>query len=377
MVSTVLEKQNESSITRRISIASIDYSEIVSPWQVREFLVGQSRINNDLGVIGIALAETFLVRPSQFTRAQIFVLTTIAFALIIALGIFLANRVTNPLLRVVEASSRVAQGDLEVQVDAAGDDEVAVLAHSFNYMVAGMREGSLYRDLFGRTVSPEIRDQLRQGFASGDLRLEGQEAVATVLMSDIRSFTPLSENEAPATVFNWLNEYFGELVPIIAANGGVISRFEGDSVLAFFGLLPRPIPPKESAYRACKAALSMLESLEHLNARRTLRGDPPFLAGIGINTGPVTGGALGSSDRLHYTIIGDTVNTTARLENLTRQFGDDSSVVISQHTLFALRDWRHQFSFEAKGVHTVRGKEEQLLVYQLKPPKESDQGAAR
>jgi adenylate cyclase len=217
----------------------------------------------------------------------------------------------------------------------------------------------------GRTVSPEVREQLRQGFASGDVKLEGQEAFATVLMADIRGFTTLSEAENPTTIMSWLNEYFEELVPIITEHGGIISKFEGDSILAFFGILPQPLSAQESAYQACRTALAMLAAIGHLNERRAKRGEPPLIAGIGVNTGPVTAGALGSADRLHYTIIGDTVNTAARLESLARQFGASSSAVISQHVLFALQERRHEFELEPMGTHNIKGKVEQLIVYHL------------
>jgi adenylate cyclase len=288
-----------------------------------------------------------------------------AILLVVSLGIFLSNRLTRPLLDVVSASEKVAEGDLEVQVNSSGQDEVAILAYSFNQMVSGLKEGYLYRDLLGRTVSPEVRDELRHGFASGDVRLEGQEAIATVMTSNIRAFTTLSENEDPTMVLNWLNEYFDTLVPIVTAHDGVISTFEGDAILVFFGILPRPVSSQQSAYQACQAALGMLDAVEQLNQKRAERGDPSLSVGIGINTGPVTAGALGSSDRLHYTIIGDTVNTTFRLETLTQQLGQQSSAIVSQHTLFALRDRRHDFEMEPLGAHTLRGKVEQLLVYHL------------
>lgn len=370
LISTTLERQNEMSAIRPLTLASINYSELIGPWEVREFLTPQTvRTRSELGIIGVAMAETFLARPGQITRLQIFVLTIIAFLLVIMLGIFLARRITRPLLRVVDVSAQVAQGNLNVQVESKGNDEVAVLAHSFNQMISGLQEGFIYRDLFGRTVSPEVREQLRQSFASGEINLEGQEAEASVLVSDIRGFTTLSETERPTTILDWLNEFFAELIPIITSQGGVISKFDGDAVLAFFGILPRPISAQESAYRACQTALAMLDAVERLNARREQRGDPAFSMGIGINTGPVTAGGLGSVDRLHYTIIGDTVNTTARLESLTRQFGQENVAVISQHTLFALRERRHDFNLESMGAHTVKGKEEQLLVYLLKPTK--------
>jgi adenylate cyclase len=364
-VSTVLAQQDQDSLRRPLSVASITYSELVGPWEVREFSGPQGRNNNDLGLMGVALAETFLARPSQITRLQIFILTATAFLLVIFLGVYVANRITRPLLRVVEASTRVADGDLEVQVEATGNDEVTVLAHSFNQMISGLREGSAYRDLLGRTVSPEVREELRRAFASGEVHLQGQEAVTTVLMSNIHGFTRLAETAEPTTVLTWLNEFFGEMVPLITAHDGVVSQFEGDALMAFFGILPRPLPPQESAHEACQAALDMLAAVEKLNARRIARGEPHFTVGISINTGPVTAGGLGSNDRLHYTIIGDTVNTTARLESLTRQFGEESSALISQHTLFALRERRHEFQLQPLGAHAFRGKVEQVLVYQL------------
>ena len=164
---------------------------------------------------------------------------------------------------------------------------------------------------------------------------------------------------------SWLNEFFEEIVPIVSKYGGIISKFEGDAILAFFGILPRPLWEQESSYRACQTALAMIETVEALNKRRIARNEPPLDMGIGINTGPVTAGALGSTDRMQYTIIGDTVNTTARLESLTRQFGEGNIAVISQHSLFALRDSRHDFDIKSMGVHNVKGKIEQLLVFQL------------
>jgi len=359
LASSVLAGQDEGSLTREVQVASNQYREILGPWEAR---AGQ-----DLGVVGVSLAQHFLVRTTQITRAQVFILVSIAFLLVITVGVFLANQITRPLLRVVRASTEVAQGNLEVKVDSSGNDEVAVLAHSFNYMVAGLQEGSIYRDLLGRTVSPEVREQLRQTFTMGNVRLEGQEVVSTVLITDVRGFTSLSEKVDPATVFNWLNEYFSELVPVITANNGVVNKFDGDAMLAFFGILPRPLNPKESAYFACRAAVEMLEVIERLNIRRVERGEPPLATGIGINTGVVTAGGLGTSDRLHYTIIGDTVNTAQRVENLTRELFNVSAAVISQSTYAALAGRQNEFRVESQGAYVVKGKTERLQVYRLLP----------
>jgi class 3 adenylate cyclase/CheY-like chemotaxis protein len=357
-VANLLTHQDNTSLRRVEAIASVTYSEIIGPWEARN--------GDDLGLIGTLLPQTFLVRTSQVTRLEIFLLVTIVFFLVIATGIYVANRITNPLLRVVEASAKVAYGNLDVQVEAVGNDEVADLARSFNYMVNELREASLYRDLLGRTVSLEIREQLRQTFGPNNLRLEGQAAVATVLMADIRSFTELSENAEPTMIMAWLNEYFGELVPIITSYGGVVNKLDGDAILAFFGVLPRLLPPEESAYLGCRAAVDMLKTIESINQRRLARNDPPFTTGIGLNTGPVAAGGLGNADRLHYTIIGDTVNATQRLEMLTRDF-EESSAVMSENTFSLLGDRRHEFSIQPYGSRVLRGKSSEVAVYRLRP----------
>jgi len=259
----------------------------------------------------------------------------------------------------------VANGNLDVKVESKGNDEVAVLAHSFNSMIAGLQEGSIYRDLLGRTVSPEVREQLRHTFSSGDLRLEGQDAVATVMFADIRDFTSLAEKSDPSTIFEWLNEYFGVLLPSITESSGVVNKLDGDAVLAFFGILPKILDSQTSAFCACQAALQMNQAIVALNERRRDRGDLPFITGIGIHTGEVIAGGLGTHDRIHYTIIGDTVNTTQRIEGLTRELFTDNGVLISQATLDALGDQKERFVLEPIGRHSVKGKEERIMVYRL------------
>jgi adenylate cyclase len=346
------------SAIRDLVVSSSQYTELLAPWEARG--------GEDLGVMGVALAENNLVRPTNLTKIQAFLIVAVALIGVIIVGVLLANQVTKPLSKIVKASTRIARGDLEVKVSSDGNDEVAVVASAFNYMVSGLQEGVIYRDLLGRTVSPEVREAMRKSFASGELRLEGQSTVATVLMSDIRGFTSLSEKAEPTTILTWLNEYFGELVPIITNHGGVVDKFEGDAMLAFFGILPRLLPPEESAFAACQASVDMLAVIDKINQRRALRGEPPLITGIGINTGDLIAGGLGTADRLNYTIIGDTVNTTQRLQTLTGRLGE-SGVVINETTLTALKGRRGDFRFEPMGEQSFPGKLEQLWLYRLMP----------
>jgi adenylate cyclase len=356
-VTQLTNDQDITSVSRDLKVNSVDYTELLGIWEARSGRM-------DLGVLGVSLSQSFLVTTSQVTRVQVFVLSLAAILLIVVIGLVLSNLITRPLIRLVGVSTEVARGNLDVKVDSKGNDEVAVLAHSFNSMIVGLQEGSIYRDLLGRSVSPEVREQLRQTFSSGNLRLEGQEAVATVLVADIRGFTPLAEKSDPATIFNWLNEYFSEVLPIITDNGGVVNKLDGDAVLAFFGILPRILPSEQSAFDACQAANEMIDAIEKLNKKREERGDPPFLTGIGIHTGEVMAGGLGTSDRIHYTIIGDTVNTTQRLEGLTRELFGENGILISEATKLALNGSEY-INVEKMGSHAVKGKMEKLKVYRL------------
>lgn len=354
----IIDRQNQDSYIRSIENAGIDYREILAPWEVRG---GQ-----DIGIIGVSLAESFLIQPSRITQFQIFLIASFGFLLIIATGVFLAGRITSPLRRVVTAASQVSQGRWNVNVEPQGSDELAYLAHAFNYMVSHLREGEIYRDLLGRTITPQVRDQLRSGLASGTLKLEGQNTVATIMITDIRKFTVIAENEKPTKILSWLNQYYGEIVPIINTHDGVTNEFVGDSVMAFFGILPTNLTPTESAYQACKAGVEIIQTVRNMNRERRAQGNPPLVTGIGINTGEVAAGGMGTADRLHYSVIGDSVNVTQRLENLTRELGE-TSAIISQDTFDALEQYRDKFSFVPLGSHVFKGKSEPINVYRLLP----------
>jgi adenylate cyclase len=357
-MTTFLSDPESQTFIRPLVTSNQPYREAIGEWKAR------SQVS--LGLIGVAVPEADLVNTSSETNVQIFITLVLVLVLVVLTGISVANRISKPLLEVVHASEQVSLGNLDVHIHTDGTDEVAVLAHSFNHMVDGLREGSLYRDLLGRTVSPEVRDTLRDTLQAGGLRLEGQDAMATVILADVKDFVTLSEHEDPTTILNWLNELFGRLVPIITSYSGVVNAFSGDALFAFFGILPTPLHIAESAYLACRAGIEMLKDIKLLNDLRHQRGDPLLRMGIGINTGAVTAGGLGAENRLHYTIIGDTVNTTQRIETIAHML-PESAIMISKPTAIAIWDNRSQFKLQTYGEHLVKGKQEALKVYRLFP----------
>lgn len=354
----IFNRQHYESQSRPLSASGIDYREILGPWEVRA--------GHDIGLVGVSLAETFLVSPSKQTQVQIYILATLGLLLIIGVGMLLSRSITRPLKQVITAASEVSQGKWDVAVEPQGRDELAMLAHTFNYMVSNLKEGVIYRDMLGRTITPQVRDQMREGLLSGNLKLEGQNTIATMMITDIRSFTVISESESPTTILDWLNQYYGEIVPIINANDGVTSEFVGDSVMAYFGILPVALDPSESALQTCLAAVDILKSVKAMNRHRREAGIPPLVTGIGINTGEVAAGGIGTAERLHYSIIGDAVNITSRIENLTKEL-HETSAIISQDTYEALGVYRDNFIFSPMGSHMFKGKSEPIMVYRLLP----------
>jgi adenylate cyclase len=193
-----------------------------------------------------------------------------------------------------------------------------------------MRERHAAQALLGRYMEPKIAARL---LASGPRRLAGNIAQdATILFSDIRGFTTLTERLGAQEVVAFLNEHFTAMTEEIVAEGGTIDKFIGDAVMAVFGDPGRPRP--DDAQRAVRAAIGMTRKRRALDEERATRGQPPIKIGVGIDTGPIVMGSIGSARRLSFTVIGDAVNIAARLETLTKSM--DVDILISGTTFSRL-----------------------------------------
>jgi adenylate cyclase len=356
-VAAIVHYGDQSSLVRPITAGSSDYHEVLGVWR--------SSRGDQLGFYGAALTRALLVQIAGNYRLQLALWVVLACLVVTILGLYLANRMTVPLLQLIRASRAVAGGNLTTQVDVKGSDEIGLLTASFNQMVQQLRESVIYRDLLGRAVSAPVRDQLRQAFQAGELRLSGQNVMTTVLISDIRNFTAISEQADSTTVLRWLNEYFSELVPVVGGNNGVLSSFAGDSLVAFFGVLPKPVCQAEGAYQACLAATQMCSLIERLNERRAQRGDPPLITGIALHSGLATAGGLGSAERVQYTIVGDTVNAASRLGEFAKGF-TENTILISRQTVEALGPRSTDFVIEPMGQYAIRGKTAAMGVCRLR-----------
>lgn len=348
--------ESGQSPVRPIDIAGVTYEEVLTPFVARG--------GTQLGVMGVSLLWAPLERSARDNLLMVIQISALALALVVLVGLAISSSITRPLVEMADASAQVATGNLAAHVPDRGADEISMLARTFNTMVDGLREGSVYRDLLGRAVTPEVRDQLHKRLVEGEALQDGQAATATVLVADLRGLPDLVEETNPGVAMTTLNEYFSGVVSIIGQHGGMVNTFDGDSIVAFFGILPRPVPPQVSALQATHAGMEMLEFISGLNKDRASRGLPALEMGVGVSTGPVIAGSIGSKDRLHYTVIGDTVNMAQRIQEATLEM-QGSGLLISGDTHRYLAGAQRQFEFGRTGIVQLRGQTRQATVHEV------------
>ncbi len=319
------------------------------------------------GAPGVALHAALAdnVISDQFMRrASPIVDATVTLALGIAAG------VSATLLPVVAAAAatiavlvvlavwlgrEVAAGVWIAEVAPATAAALALFAGvAWRYFVED-REKRHVRRLFGRYVSKDVVDQLMSDPSL--VKLGGQRRTMTVLFSDIRGFTSASERGEPEAVVAQLNEYFGAMVDVLFRHQGTLDKFVGDMVMGLFGA---PLADPAHADHAVATALEMSATLDALNTRWTAEGRPTLDIGIGINTGEMIAGNIGSEAIMSYTVIGDAVNLGARLESLNKEHG--TRILISESTRAALTQ---PVATRAIGEVTVKGRTRPVLVYEV------------
>ncbi len=229
-------------------------------------------------------------------------------------------------------------------------------------------ERKVLMGLFSRHVSKELVDIIwtnREQFMQ-EGRITGQEVYVTVLFTDMRNFSTAAEAQAPGETLNWLNNYLGAIANEVLAHGGMVDKYIGDAVMAVFGV---PIPHSNECDRtrdaqsAVEAALAIAHKLAEMNKVWVAAGLPPVTTGIGINSGIVIAGSLGSAERLEYSVLGDTVNIAARLESFNKEVdGGIHHILISEETHQRLEN---NFTTEFVGKYALKGKTKETEIYRV------------
>jgi adenylate cyclase len=299
-----------------------------------------------LGVVALAVAE---FAGADFETKEVVgaMLFLAALALTVGLlGITVAARsVADPVGTVRSALEEIEQGDFETRVPVDDGSEVGMLQAGFNRMATGLQEREQLREAFGTFVDPE----LTQRVLDEGTDLAGEEVDLSVMFLDVRGFTTFAERAGAQEVVARLNDLYGLIVPIILEHGGHASKFIGDGLLAVFGA---PERLADHADRAVAAALEIARAV------RERYGDE-LRVGVGVNSGPVVAGTVGGGGRLDFTVIGDPVNTAARVEAATRQTDDDVLVTDATRSLLS-RDFG---GWEERPPVPLKGKSEAVALF--------------
>ncbi len=231
---------------------------------------------------------------------------------------------------------------------------ITYLGSALYLSVTEGREKRWIKGAFSRYLSPAYVDRLMADPEA--LELGGEERELTILFTDIEGFTTIAGSLPPAQVVSLLNRYFSKLADVVVEHGGTLDKYQGDSVMAFWGA---PLPSATHAADAVSAALAMAEASERLSEELAAEGFPPLRTRIGVNTGPVIVGNIGSERRFNYTLIGDAVNIASRLEGGCKFYG--ARTLISTATADRLDD---RFTLRRLDRIALKGREEPLTVYE-------------
>jgi len=323
---------------------------VAAPVYYSDVLVGEAQVAFDLRV---------LVDPVvRSTRRQLAAVAALVLVLGVLAGLGFVALLVGPLRRLRVGVERLASGDVSVRVPPTTRDEVGELTRAFNEMGDSLEQKQRIQKAFGRYVDDYVLNQLLE--SADDEKQAGIEREVTVLFVDIRQFTRLSEGMAAHNVVGLLNEVFQLISDIILGRGGTIDKFIGDSVMAYFGA---PVPHADHALRAVTAATDIARSIERRSAHLRALGPGastrvPVSIGIGIHTGVVVVGNIGSDRRTDFTAIGDAVNVAHRLEKLARR----GEILVSEAVQRRVRG-AVQLRFE--GERQLSGREEPVHVYSV------------
>ncbi len=294
----------------------------------------------------------------RFVGYRLVALAAIALIAVLA-AFFIANPMVEGIRRIERALPAVASRRYVPIEPVRTRDEIQNLAEAYNAMIGDLAQAARYREALGKYLSRAAREAVE----AGQLSLGGTSLQATVLFSDIRGFTTLSEKMLPENVLALLNRYFTEMVGAVVRHRGIVDKFIGDCIMAVWG---PPEPTASDPLDAVRAALEMRDRLARLNAEFAKAGLPELRTGIGLHSGRVVAGNMGAETtaetegKMEYTVIGDTVNLASRLESLTKELHAD--VLLSEDTFRLVEG-----AVLAEPVQRlrVRGREQEVQIYRL------------
>jgi len=360
------------SVDRRQTFVGLFYTlvaitTVVMVHRIKRGDPGKARVRPALlGVVDFALITTMAILDTQHTGAFHPARHVIAAAIVMSFAVTrysVWNVVLSTVLAMTSYTIACAYGgELATHTTVfvlAGFSVLGVMVAMTNHAVSRMFYGLRQRDNLTKFLPRQVADRV---IRDGPQALAPVEREVTVLFSDIRGFTAMSEGLSPSDVLAMLDDYFGRMGQIVKGHDGVVGKFMGDGLLAFWGV---PDRVEDHALRAVRAARDMRRAVRELNQWREQTALPPIRIGIGIHTGTVAAGMLGGALQSEYTVIGDAVNVASRVEGLTKDHGVD--VLVSETTWAHLPEPRRG---ERLASAEIRGRKEPVVLYTI------DSGAA-
>lgn len=301
-------------------------------------------------VVGFSLEEVEREVSSSRRTALGLTLGFVVLGGVVAVAV--AASITQPIQVLVRGMEEVRKGNLAADVEIPNKDEIGALANSFNFMIAGLRERDRIKGTFQRFVSSQVAEKV---LGAKDIVLTGERRRASILFADIRGFTSMSERLAPEEIVSMLNEYFTVMVDIIITHEGNLDKFIGDAMMAIFGA---PLRHPDDPLRAVRTAVDMQRALLELNEERDRRGAEAIYIGIGIATGDVVAGNIGSEKRMEYSVIGDEVNLAARIQSKSGK----QKILICPETFKAVQGEMKTIPLEPV---MLKGKSHPVQIYEV------------
>lgn len=355
-IGTVLKLKAKKNLKMRYDVSAVLPDFIEDSWGT--WLTANHPIYNKEGkVVGsirvdISADDVFDKFRAMLIINALILLAMVAFGAMVS-GI-LARRFSKPLATIRDALLTIGQGNLEHKIQINSKDEFAEVADAINEMTAGLKQRDMLRTSLTRYVSKGLAERILQNEELPKLYSERKKV--TILVCDIRNFTPLAERLKPEEVVSLLNEFFGEMIEAVSSHHGILDKYLGDGFLAIFGSLTDD-PYQED--HALQAAIAMRHIISRLSLMWKSRFGIDLSVGIGINSGNAIVGNIGAQTHMEYTAIGDTVNLASRIESATKRLAQD--ILVSEYTYISAS--RNQFQFTPLGEIAVKGRMDKVKVY--------------
>lgn len=314
----------------------------------------------EIGRVHLGLSEKMAKETVEKVNRYIIYLSAIGLFFGGVGAFLLATVMVKPIKLLVSGVRAIGEGKFHQKIDITRRDEIGELTNAFNDMAKGLEEREFIRNTFHKFVDKGIVEELLKN--PDKVKVGGDRKKVSVLFTDIRGFTPMSESMSPEDVVALLNRHFSSMLPIIKNNGGVLDKFIGDAMMVTFGT---PFSKDDDALRAVKTGLMMRDMRMALNEERKKEGKGAVHIGIGINTGYVVAGNIGSEERMEYTVLGDAVNIASRIEGLSRE----EDVIITEDTYREIMD-SIIVSHDKEEV-SLKGKSQPVTIYRVVGIKEN------